>query len=121
MDDKILMVENEGLYSLPEISIESSKRNNIVDIAYDLAVEIGLKINDLSLVYTIEQKIPESEDIIVTYYFATMSEDVNISDKYEWVSEPYNKIDSSIYPKEFINEIKHNVRYGWSTIARVIK
>lgn len=121
MNDEILMVENNGFYSLPEISIETSEYNNIVDIAYDLSKRIGIKVDEMFLVYVLEQKIPNSEDIIITYYFAVMVDIDTENNEYKWVSQAYNKMDTTIYPQEFIDKIRENLVNGWKISAKVIK
>lgn len=121
MNDEILMVENDGLYSLPEMSVEISKYNNIVDTAYELSKKIGIKINEVFLVYVLEQEIPESKDVIITYYFATSVNADAENNEYKWVSKAYDKMDTSIYPKEFIDEIRENLVNGWKISAKVIK
>lgn len=121
MNDEILMVENDGLYSLPEISIETSKRNNIVDVAYDFAKQIGIKVDELSLAYVLEQKVPESDETVVTYYFVTMVDDDKIEDGYEWVSRSYDKMDTSIYPEKFMESLKNKLTNGWRVTVEVIK
>lgn len=121
MDDEILMVENDGLYSLPEISIDASEYNNIIDIAYDLTKQMGIKANMLNLAYALEQRIPDSDEVIVTYYFVTMVDDNNVAEGYKWVSKSYDKIDSAIYPDEFRENLKNKLTNGWQVIAEVIK
>lgn len=122
MDDEVLMVENEGLYSFPEISVEASNRNNIVDTAYDLTKKMNIKAEELTLVYVIEQKIPERDEVLVTYYFVTMAENNDdIPKAYEWVSKVYNKLDTSIYPQEFIDSLTKKWTEGWKVVTEVIK
>lgn len=121
MNDEILMVENDGLYSLPEISIESSQRNNIVDIGNDLVKRIGAKVDDLALAYVLEQKVPESNEYIITYYFVTSALNNDVEDGYEWVSKAYDKMDTAIYPTKFIESLKNKLTNGWRVTVEVIK
>lgn len=120
MDDEILMVKNDGLYSLPEILTENSECNNIVDIGHDLAKKLNIKVNDLSLAYVIEQSVSETA-VTVKYYFVGVTDTTEPPKGYEWVSKSYEKISNSLYPQKFIDSLKKKFTEGWLVITEIIK
>lgn len=114
MLDEILMVEDNGLYALPEMSTDGLKADNIVEGAYELAEKININVEQISLCYVVKQQIPDSKEMIINYYFIIMASNFkDIPKGYVWKSKAHDLLDKSIYPKEFIESIKlHNENAG---------
>lgn len=111
---EMLMVENDGLYSLPEMSIEALDKDNIVDGAISLAERLGLSIEQKSLAYVVRQQVPDSDEIIISYYFiAAVTGEDKVPNGYKWLTDVSGKFDKSIYPTKFIESIEQHLKNGW--------
>lgn len=111
---EMLMVGNDGLYSLPEMSVEALDKNNIVDCAIKLAKTLGLSIEQKSLAYVVEQKIPEENEVIVSYYFiVAVTGEEKVPKGYHWLTDVSGKFDKSIYPAKFVESIEQHLKNGW--------
>lgn len=111
----ILVVENDGVYSLPEISVDASKEHNIVSTALELANSLNLQVEQKGLAYVLEQKIPDKDEVLVTYYFllAVTGAD-NVPEGYYWAIGHIDKLDESLYPAEFVKDFnQHLLNGGW--------
>lgn len=114
LNDEILMVEYDGLYALPESSMDGLSANNIVDAAHELAYNLHVKAEQISLAYVVKQRIPDNNETIINYYFIMLTKETeNIPKGYKWVPKSYEVIDRGIYPKEFVDRIEDGLKNGF--------
>lgn len=110
-DRDLLLVENNGLYSFPEKAVEGSTQDSIVEVAEEMMTELGLKTVAKSLAYVVKQPVPDSDEVIINYYFIILADTpANIPTNCKWFLDSYNMLDEKIYPQAFRNNLKEHIQ-----------